>query len=52
MWGVVENTYLGYITEMTQQAHMGVGIGSYYNKMMAEYPPEIESYSNKIKSYN
>jgi sporulation-control protein spo0M len=40
----VEDTYPGYMTEMTRQVHGGQHIGSYYNKMTTEYPPEIESY--------
>jgi hypothetical protein len=31
------------MTKMTRQAHGRVGIDPYYNKMMAEYPLEIES---------
>jgi hypothetical protein len=31
----VEDMYLVYMTEMTQQTHMGVGIGPYYNKIVA-----------------
>jgi hypothetical protein len=31
---------------------MGVGIGPYYNKIVVEYPTEIESYSDKIISCN
>jgi hypothetical protein len=41
--------YLGYMTETTQQAHVGVGISPHCNKMTVEYPLEIESYSDKIK---
>jgi hypothetical protein len=29
----VKKTYPGYMTEMTQQTHVGVNIGPYYNKM-------------------
>jgi hypothetical protein len=32
---IVEDTYLGYMTEMTRRAHGGVGIGPYYYKMAA-----------------
>jgi hypothetical protein len=30
----VEDMYPGYMTEMTWQAHVGVGIGPYYDKMV------------------
>jgi hypothetical protein len=31
--------------EMTQQTHIRVNIGPKYNKMMIEYPAQIESYN-------
>jgi hypothetical protein len=48
----IEDMYPGYMTEMTRQTHIGVDVGQYYNKMVIEYPSEIKSYSDKIKSYN
>jgi hypothetical protein len=48
----VKDTYPGYMTEMTWQTHVRVGISPHYNKTTVEYPPEIESHSNKIKSCN
>jgi hypothetical protein len=47
-----EDMYPGYMTEVTQQAHVGVGIGPHYNEMVVEYPLQIESYLDKIKSCN
>jgi hypothetical protein len=38
----VEDMYLGYMIKMTRQTHGGVGIGPYYNKMVAKYPLKIE----------
>jgi hypothetical protein len=34
----VDDTYPTYMTEMTPQAHVGVGIGPGYNRIMMEYP--------------
>jgi hypothetical protein len=48
----VEDTYPRYMTEMTQQALVGVDIGPHYNKMPVEDHLEIESYSDKTKSCN
>jgi hypothetical protein len=31
-----DDTYLGYLTEMTRQAHVGVDIAPRYNKMVVE----------------
>jgi hypothetical protein len=42
-----EDMYTWYMIEMTQQTHVGVGIGPHYNKMSVEYLSEIESYSDK-----
>jgi hypothetical protein len=50
--GTVEDTYPGYLTKMTQVNLIGVGTGPQSNNMAVEYPPGIESYSDKIKSCN
>jgi hypothetical protein len=48
----VEDMYLGHITKTTQPNLIGIDTDPHSNKMAIEYPPEIESYSDKIKSYN
>jgi hypothetical protein len=47
----VENMYLGYLTKMTRPNLIGIGMGPHSNKMAIEYPLEMESYSDKIKSF-
>lgn len=48
----IEDMYPEYLTEMTQPNLIGIGTGPHSNKMAVEYPLEIESYSDKIKSCN
>jgi hypothetical protein len=36
-----EDTYAGYMTEMTRQAHEGVRVGLHCNRTMIKYPLEI-----------
>jgi hypothetical protein len=48
----IEDMYLGYLTKMTQQNLIGIGMGPHLNNMVVEYPSEIEPYLDKIKSCN
>jgi hypothetical protein len=48
----LEDMYPRYLIKMTQPNVIGIGTGLHSNKMVVEYPSEIESYSDKIKSFN
>jgi hypothetical protein len=40
----VEDTYPGYLSKTTRSNLIGIGTNSHSNKMVVEYPLEIESY--------
>jgi hypothetical protein len=48
----VEDLYMGHLTKLTHLNLIGIGLGPHSNKMVVEYPPVIEPYTDKIKSCN